>query len=133
MRGAFEDLPCFCMTWRNLTMTLELGRIMTWRLPAFSALFMALSASWRTEVRTIVAVLARDSQVGLEMRYLGRKGSYVSLRWHRAWRVPREGFYRSLLKRRSVSGPWGQPVNSDGSITDPCEATSAFQQRDWHF
>ena len=52
-------------------MTLELGRIMTWRLPAFSALFMLLSASWRTEVRTILAVFG-DSQVAgkLEMRYL---------------------------------------------------------------
>lgn len=65
VRGAFEDLPCFCMTWRNLTMTLELGRIMTWRLPAFSALFMLLRASWRTEVRTMVAVLAGDSQVAI--------------------------------------------------------------------
>ena len=108
-------------------MTLELGRIITWRLPAFSALFMLLRASWRTEVRTMVAVLAGDSQVGLEMRYLGRKGSYVSLRWHGAWRVPREGFCRSLLKRRSVSGPGG-PANSAGSITDPHEA-SAFQQK----
>lgn len=47
----------------------------------------------------------RFSSRDLEMRYLGREGSYVSLRWHRAWRVPREGFCRSLLKRRSVSGP----------------------------
>ncbi len=35
-------------------MTLEAGRIMTWRLPAFSALLMLLRASWRTEVRTIL-------------------------------------------------------------------------------
>ena len=54
-------------------MTLELGRIKTWRLPAFSALFMALSASLRTEVRTILAV---DDQIEIlksdweEMRYL---------------------------------------------------------------
>lgn len=38
-------------------MTLELGRIRTWRLPVFSALLMALSASLRTEVLTILAVL----------------------------------------------------------------------------
>ena len=45
-------------------MTLELGRIMTWRLPAFSALLMLLRASWRTEVRTILAVLKDgDSQI----------------------------------------------------------------------
>lgn len=43
-------------------MTLELGRIRTWRLPAFSALLMLLRASWRTEVRTMLAVL-EDSQI----------------------------------------------------------------------
>lgn len=37
-------IPCFCMTAKNLTMTLELGLIITWRLPDFSALLMALSA-----------------------------------------------------------------------------------------
>ncbi len=37
-------------------MTLDEGRIMTWRLPAFSALLMLLRASCRTEVRTILAV-----------------------------------------------------------------------------
>jgi hypothetical protein len=52
----WQHIPCRCMTVRNLTMTLEEGRIKTWRLPAFSALLMALSASWRTEVRTILAV-----------------------------------------------------------------------------
>ena len=40
-------------------MTFEDGRIMTWRLPVFSALLMALSASLRTDVLTIFAV---DSQ-----------------------------------------------------------------------
>lgn len=35
-------------------MTLEEGRIRTWRLPAFSALLMALSASFRTEVFILV-------------------------------------------------------------------------------
>lgn len=52
-----SHIPCFCMTCRNLTMTLEEGRIRTWRLPAFSALLMLLRASLRTEVRTILAVL----------------------------------------------------------------------------
>lgn len=64
------------MTCRNLTMTLEEGRMSTWRRPDFSALFMALSASLRTEVRTILAVLRnRDSQIdeGMEMRYLRAK------------------------------------------------------------
>lgn len=51
------DIPCFCITWRNLTMTLDEGRIRTWRLPAFSALLMFFRASLRTEVRTILAVL----------------------------------------------------------------------------
>jgi len=50
------------MTERNLTMTLEDGLIMTWRLPAFSALLMALSASLRTEVLVILAVVEEDSQ-----------------------------------------------------------------------
>lgn len=49
-----HDIPCFCMTLRNLTMTLELGRTRTWRLPAFSALLIALSVSLRTEVLTIL-------------------------------------------------------------------------------
>lgn len=43
-------------------MTLEEGLIRTWRLPAFSALLMALRASLSTEVLTILAV-ARDSRV----------------------------------------------------------------------
>lgn len=42
-------------------MTLELGLIRTWRLPAFSALLMALSASLRTEVLTILAIGTRFS------------------------------------------------------------------------
>jgi hypothetical protein len=68
----WKNIPCFCMTVRNLTMTLEEGRIRTWRLPAFSALFMALSASLRTEVLTILAVVnARFSNQGDRiMRYL---------------------------------------------------------------
>lgn len=56
-------------------MTLDEGRIRTWRLPAFSALLMFLRASFRTEVRTILAVLwtwcrEGDSQILCEMRYL---------------------------------------------------------------
>lgn len=50
-------------------MTLEEGRMRTWRLPAFSALLMALSASLRTEVLTILSVLRdrdRDSQIEQE-------------------------------------------------------------------
>ena len=61
------DIPCFCMTERNLTMTLEEGLIKTWRLPAFSALLMALSASLRTEVLTILS--DRDSQIGDDWGY----------------------------------------------------------------
>jgi len=54
-------------------MTLELGRIRTWRLPAFSALLMELRASWRTEVRTILAVLSGR-------RFSSRIGNEVSAR-----------------------------------------------------
>lgn len=63
-------------------MTLDEGRIRTWRLPAFSALLMLLRASLRTEVRTILAVLwwcEGDSQFGQEMRYLPAE-CYVSPR-----------------------------------------------------
>lgn len=50
-------------------MTLDEGRIRTWRLPAFSALFMALRASLRTEVLTILAVVeSRDSQIDRKER-----------------------------------------------------------------
>jgi hypothetical protein len=42
-------------------MTLELGRIRTCRFPDFSALLMALSASLRTEVLTILS--DGDSQI----------------------------------------------------------------------
>jgi hypothetical protein len=63
IRGREEgiDVPWRCMTVRNLTMTLEDGRIRTWRLPAFSALLIALRQSLRTEVLTMLAV-AEDSQ-----------------------------------------------------------------------
>jgi hypothetical protein len=54
-------------------MTFELGLIMTWRFPAFSALLMALRQSLRTEVRTIVAVLTRFSLAKrLQERYLSK-------------------------------------------------------------
>jgi len=49
------------MTLKNLTMTFELGLIMTWRFPVFSALLMALSASLRTDVLVIFAS-SGDSQ-----------------------------------------------------------------------
>lgn len=50
------------MTVKNLTMTLEEGRIRTWRLPAFSALLIAFKQSLRTEVLTILAVVQGDSR-----------------------------------------------------------------------
>jgi len=67
------------MTFKNLTMTFELGLISTWRFPAFSALFMLFSASLRTEVLTIFAVEVRNgidgrmrfsSQGHRDLRYL---------------------------------------------------------------
>lgn len=54
--GCMGFLPCRCMTSKNLTMTFELGRIMTWRLPAFSALLMLFKASLSTLVRTMMTV-----------------------------------------------------------------------------
>ena len=48
-----KNKPCFCMTIRNLMMTLEEGLIMTCLLPRFSALYMLLSASLSTLILTI--------------------------------------------------------------------------------
>lgn len=45
------DVPCFCMTWRNLITTLDTGRTRTWRLPRFSALYMACWGEGMKEVR----------------------------------------------------------------------------------
>ena len=52
-------LPCFCMTWRNLITTLDTGRTSTWRLPRFSALYIAFRVSLRTLMRTMVDGLAK--------------------------------------------------------------------------
>lgn len=57
-------------------MTLDEGRIMTWRLPDFSALLMALSASLRTDVLTMFADLDSQGEAGL--RYLERGVKDVS-------------------------------------------------------
>ena len=64
--GTLQDIPCFCITLRNLTMTFELGLIMTWRIPAFSALLMELRASLRTLVRTMIAVCVLSLRERLE-------------------------------------------------------------------
>lgn len=57
--GEKQNIPCFCMTLRNLTMTLDEGLIRTCLLPAFSALLMALRVSLRTEVLTILSEVDR--------------------------------------------------------------------------
>lgn len=75
-----NNVPCFCITLKNLTITLELGRIRTWRFPAFSALLMELSASLRTLVLTILPN-CRFSTRWWEVRYLAQPGEiYVSFR-----------------------------------------------------
>ena len=38
--GGDISIPCFCITCKNLVMTFELGLIMTWRFPLFSALLI---------------------------------------------------------------------------------------------
>lgn len=53
-RRKTKSIPCFCMTLKNLTITLDEGLIKTCLLPAFSALLMALRVSLRTEVLTIL-------------------------------------------------------------------------------
>lgn len=45
--------PCFIMTVKNLTITLEQGLNNTCRFPRFSALLMDLRASLRTFIRTM--------------------------------------------------------------------------------
>ena len=90
-------------------MTLELGRMRTWRFPDFSALLMALSASLRTEVLTILTVDGlRFSDRGLEMRYLRefcmlaimgfehRECPHDNKRVHQALVEEKRGAYRHL-------------------------------------
>lgn len=62
--AAFRPLPCFCMTLRNLIITLEEGLIITCRLPRFSALYMFLRASLSTLILTIL-LSAKFKQQGL--------------------------------------------------------------------
>ncbi len=52
-----EKVPCFCMTLKNLMMTLEEGLRSTCRLPRFSALNMFFSASLSTLILTIALFL----------------------------------------------------------------------------
>jgi hypothetical protein len=71
--GKGDDVPCFCITCRKRMMTLEEGRIRTWRLPAFSALLMALSASFRTEVFILASVSCGDSQAARRLKVSARR------------------------------------------------------------
>lgn len=48
--------PCFIMTVRKRTITLEQGLMRTWRFPRFSALLMLFSASASTFIRTMMPV-----------------------------------------------------------------------------
>jgi len=48
------DLPCFIITVKKRTITLEHGLMRTWRFPRFSALLMLLRASARTFMRTMM-------------------------------------------------------------------------------
>ena len=42
------------MTWRNLTTTLDTGRMSTWRLPRRSALVRVTRHELRTDIRTMM-------------------------------------------------------------------------------
>ncbi|GIL72280.1 hypothetical protein Vretifemale_2658 [Volvox reticuliferus] len=57
--------PCFIIRERNLMTTLDAGLRSTCRLPRFSALYMVLSASPRTLMRTIFAGLAAATAASL--------------------------------------------------------------------
>lgn len=54
-------LPCFCMTDKNLTMTLEEGRTRTCLFPRFSALLMLFKQSFKTETLTILENAQKNS------------------------------------------------------------------------
>lgn len=47
------NIPCFCITMRNFMITFDEGRIITWRFPRFSALYMLFNASFNTLTLTI--------------------------------------------------------------------------------
>ena len=49
-----RTIPCFCITVRNLTITLEQGLIKAWRFPFLSAFVKVLRASLRALTRTMV-------------------------------------------------------------------------------
>src|SRR3989338_4379983 len=54
--------PCSSITSKKRTITFDEGRIITWRLPRFSALLMFFSASAKTEVRTILRQTERAGE-----------------------------------------------------------------------
>jgi hypothetical protein len=54
-----SNVPWRCMTVRNFTITLELGRMSTWRLPALSALLTEFRASFKTLVRVMAEQILR--------------------------------------------------------------------------
>ena len=61
LRRRSFHLPNFCITVRNLIITLDEGLIRTWRFPRFSALYIFFSASFNTLILTM-------SQQSLEPR-----------------------------------------------------------------
>lgn len=57
-RRDVRNVPCFCMTDKTLTTTLEAGLMSTCLLPRRSALTMLFKQSLRTETRVILEVFA---------------------------------------------------------------------------
>lgn len=53
-QSTHDHSPCFIMTVRKRTITLEQGLMRTWRFPRFSALLMLFRASARTFMRTMM-------------------------------------------------------------------------------
>jgi hypothetical protein len=94
------------MTDKNLMMTFELGRIKTWRLPAFSALLMLLRASLRTEVLTMMAVLVVDGDSQVRVRTEELEVStveQVSLQKPRARKSAQSRVLQLVSQKMSVS------------------------------
>ena len=94
-----EGVPYFIICCKNLMMTLELGRIRTWRLPRFSALKILRRQSLSTETRTIWS--RRESLV----REAGRTGRAD---WTESWpcqRLSPRQEEKKDRRRGSMSNP----------------------------
>ncbi|QBM89986.1 hypothetical protein METSCH_E02230 [Metschnikowia aff. pulcherrima] len=57
LKKLVKNIPCFCITCKNLMMTLDEGLSKTCLLPVFSALLIEFKASAKTEVLVMANML----------------------------------------------------------------------------